>query len=250
MRAAGQLYRYAQQTSLCIEAYEACSRCEEAAEGDDHRVLRVVPARRTIYSDESLWMFVHCVEYLREMKTDPAARKYLREHVSIHWWETGFLTFGQEGGARLQQALAEDESDSPRAFVELLNRNPAGAAISEEWLAVLTGHWLDRSRHPEADDFPLRMDRCGLLDDLMELCVALQYLFPEETLSTGEAFLGYHAVVFGLATWGRADEGVPFPEQHQKGIKLVRDALDNPPKRYASRSQEEKVVWSSTGHRR
>lgn len=191
-------------------------------------------------------MFVHCMKYLREMKADPAAREYLREHVSIDWWEVGFLILGQDVGARLQQTLAEDESDNPRTFVGLLSKDPDGAAISEEWLAVLTGHWLDRLRHPEADDFPLGVDRLGLLEDFLELCAALQHLFPEETLSTREAFSGYHGAVFGLAIWGRADEGVQFAEQHRKGVKLVKDALDNPPQRYASRSQEEKVIWASS----
>lgn len=246
-RAGKHLYRYVQHTILSIEAYEACSRCEVAANREDHEGLRIVPARRTVYSDESLWMFVHCMEYLREMKSDSAAREYLREHVSIQWWDLGFFPFDHVYGARLHQTLVEDESDSPRTFVELLSKDAEGAAIAEEWLAILTGQWQDRSRHSEADDLPLSMDRRGLLDDLLELCATLQHLFPEETLSTAEVSSQFRQAIVGLTTWGRADEGVmPITEQHRRGLELVKDALDNPPERYALRSREEKVAWPSS----
>jgi len=242
-RAGRQLYRYAQNVLLIIDAYEACSRCEKRAESD-HPGLRVVPARRTIYSDEALWMFAYSMKYLRELKSDPAARAYLREHVSIPWWELAFLRFGQEFGPRLEQTRANDDEDSPRSFMAKLGGDPEGAAIAEEWLAVLTGHWLDRSRHRESDDFPADLDRFGLREDLLEICAALQHAFPEDTLSTSDAFDQYHSGVFGLATWGRENEGLSCGEMGRKGAELVSDALDNPPRRYAARSKEQPVVWA------
>ena len=209
-RAARQLYRYAQQALVLVEAFGLCTdyavkllvafaeaRVAQADPedlphgwlakyGNKGEDVRLVPASRTDESDQGLWALAYVYRYLRRLLQDRAGRVYVRESLPPESWESIQLrpAFAPDETDKMLSVLEEGQLDSPKVFVNDLCKDSQGGAIHEHWLKLLAA----QSVAPSGDEFAA-LAREETVRDLLMLCIALQDVFPEETLlAPGEDF--------------------------------------------------------------
>ena len=210
-RAARQLYRYAQRALIPLEAFDLCTNCAVrllvifaearlaqvnpedlthgwlAKYGNKGEDVRLVPASRTDESDQGLWALAYVYRYLRRLLQDRAGRVYVRESLPPESWESIQLrpAFAPDETDKMLSVLEEGQLDSPKVFVNDLCKDSQGGAIHEHWLKLLAA----QSVAPSGDEFAA-LAREETVRDLLMLCIALQDVFPEETLvAPGEDFL-------------------------------------------------------------
>jgi hypothetical protein len=279
-RTARQLYRYAQQALVPIEAYGFCNRfasffhdrCWNArfsgadpgrlphgwlAEYTDDALhgksLRLAPAGRSVTSDTALWAFTYYHKYRRTLLREPTGRDYLQENLSAQCWRRMQLgvPFQSDEIDRMLSAQAQCEVDDSRTLVENLRSDSQGRSIHEKWLRILTVEEFEPrdSFDRERDDWQNEGDYMDsrLSSDLLALCALLQYVFPRDTLMRrSERSLGEmrHLVREGLLEFG-----VPV-DRDSMGVErtwaLAADLARRRPPRYSSSEdeQDEQPAWS------
>ena len=213
-RAARQLYRYAQQALVRVEAYDLCNRfarglrgnfrCAHAAHVDLKYIahgwlgeygkgaygFRLAPTTRGLESDPALWALAYCYRYLRTLLRDPTGRDYLRENLPTECWRSIQLGAPFQSGEvdKMLSVLAEGQIDDAYAFVDNLCQDDQGCSIHEKWLELLTTERsVSENWGKSADARELTAGERGMLVfDLLMLCIALQTVFPKETLTMPE----------------------------------------------------------------
>ncbi|MHB1371336.1 MAG: hypothetical protein ACYCW7_14205 [Pseudomonadaceae bacterium] len=213
-RAARQLYRYAQEALVRIDAFSLCEdfawqvrthideACREGKELEDIRHgwlglfrdengglrFRLVPILRNPDGDLALRAYAYCRRYLSALLAADTGRDCLREGLG----ETSWLAvqvrdpFAPPEVEKMLAVLASTQVDTASEFVDGLCRDDQGQIIYDKWLKLLgTPTW----RPWMGSEIMLVMeqvakDRYSLLGCLLDLCIYLQDLFPEETLTS------------------------------------------------------------------
>jgi|GEM_PF-4776967 len=257
-RAARQLYRYAQQALVRVEAFELCGRYAQRLQAafskarrvqvdlkniphgwlwkysDDGQTVRLIPTSRSYQSDEGLWALAYHYRYLRMLLRDHTGRDYLRENLPSETWESVQLrpTFRPDEIDKMLSVLAESQIDSADVFVDNLCQDSQGLAINEEWRILLA------------------LPRVSIVArDLLLPCISLQRVFPEETLVAPGSY--FDSVVRSIIWRGVEELGARLSslegEDFVGQCELVRDVLKYAPPMYEQYEDGERLrehVWS------
>jgi len=268
MRAARQLYRYAQPTLVALEAFNDCGRFESelrsrfsyarGASVDliyiDHGWLgkygkpgedfRLVPVDYGFESDEALWAFAYYHKYRRALLGDPTGRDYLRENLAKDQWldvQRG-APFPAADIEVLESALVAAEIDEATAYVLALCQDDTGRAVNKKWMELLTTDVYELGRAEQAEEWrPTSGDRSRLIWDLLGLCIALQGVFPKDTLMPDE---DYTLAVGSIISQGLCALDIPIcDEALNREDKLAEDIASRRPARYVFRDEDE-PTWT------
>jgi hypothetical protein len=198
-RSLRQLFRYAQQAAVLVDAHATCvahsAKARKNIEGCS--ALPLIPGQRTPWGDEALWALSHCLRYLHIAKADPQCCEYLRERIAVAWW----------GGSQLSPGLTKAQSDvlisiaADRGSVgidEAINglcESDVGMSTCSAWYAALKT--------------PIHARR--LRSNLVEVCATLETLFPEESMRAAEAGRIYRDALL-LLHWECVHEADIFPD--------------------------------------
>jgi len=211
-RAARQLYRYAQQALIVVDAFDLCGDLAQSLrvqfkkarrdgtklesirhgwlgqhtdEGGSTR-FRLAPTTRCPMSDLGLWAYVYFRRYLRVLLADRTGRDYLRENLpnlpadSWHDIQKG-APFQAAEVDQLLAVLAGTQFDDHFGFADDLCRDFQGQVIYDKWMKFLaTREWPPQQ--------PSSSDPFGTRKYLLILCMSLQGVFPDETRYPGEEF--------------------------------------------------------------
>ena len=267
-RAARQLYRYAQPTLVALEAFNDCVRFESElrsrfsdARGAtvdliyiDHGWLgeygkpgedfRLVPVDYGFESDEALWAFAYYNKYRRALLGDPTGRDYLRENLAKDQWldvQRG-APFPAADIEVLESALVTAEIDEATAYVVALCQDDTGRAVNKKWMELLTTNVYELGRAEQAEEWrPTSGDRSTLIWDLLGLCIALQGVFPKDTLMPDE---DYTLAVGSIVSHGLWALDIPMcDEALNREDKLAEDIASRRPARYVFRDEDE-PTWT------
>lgn len=270
-RAARQLYRYAQQALVVVDAYDLCVEfaagvgqylrwaraggCNLAklprgwlgAYCNDDENLRLVPATTTPEADSALWAYAYCHRYLRTLLQDPTGRDYLRENLPLECWRSVQLgaPFESDEVDKMLSVLAESQFDDAYTFADNLCQDSQGRIVEEKWRKLLTTGMLERENWGKGADtrLPSISDPSQLGFDLLMLCIALQHVFPEETLTTMDE--DFRLAVGMIILLGLFELGVPDGhDERKRESKLVDDILKYRPLRYYL-AEEGDAVWDN-----
>jgi hypothetical protein len=269
MRAARQLYRYAQATLVVLEAFNDCVRFEtelrsrfgyaQAASVDlvhiDHGWLgkfgepghdfRIVPVGRGLQSDEALWAFAYYNKYRRVLLKEPSARDYLRENLHKEQWldvQRG-APFTDDEVAVLESYLDATEIDESHAYMTALCRAQDGRAVVEKWVSILATNRHERDGPEMSTELlPTTRDRSRLIPVLLGLCMALQDFFPRETLILLD-FEYRHDVSATVSEGLRTLHLPPSVEDFERRNRLAEDIASRRPPRYTLRDRDE-PTWT------
>lgn len=148
-----------------------------------HVGLSLAPSCRDSVSDLALWHYADSQRRLRVLLADRSGRDYLRGNLpDAVWWSL------QAGGPFEREEVdtmlsVEGRFDDPQSYVSDLLKDKEGEAIHRRWLALLSAppcaKWHPRWEHTTllTDE-----DRTKLCSQLLQLCIPLQQLFPDETV--------------------------------------------------------------------
>lgn len=268
-RAARQLYRYAQPTLVALEAFNDCVRFESElrsrfsdARGAtvdliyiDHGWLgeygkpgedfRLVPVDYGFESDEALWAFAYYNKYRRALLGDPTGRDYLRENLAKDQWldvQRG-APFPAADIEVLESALVTAEIDEATAYVVALCQDDTGRAVNKKWMELLTTDVYELGRAEQAEEWrPTSGDRSRLIWDLLGLCIALQGVFPKDTLLMPDE--DYTLAVGSIVSQGVWALDIPMcDEALNREDKLAEDIASRRPARYVLRDEDE-PIWT------
>lgn len=194
--AARQLYRYAQQAAVLLDAFCALASHEAAVRkrGEDYACFRLIPSTGTYQANEALWEMACCQTYMRAIEADHEQCDFLRERISVNWWLGSRLIagFSVDEVGLLTRTLNDRSAGTVSDFVEALRENSEGELVYDQWLELLSGR---------------RAGLVGLRNNLIELCACLQRLAPNETLSVGEASEIFRAAVLLVGSDGLVESG-------------------------------------------
>jgi hypothetical protein len=263
---ARQLYRYAQRALVLLEAFDLCAKFAVRLRvfligarlgelhpdqittdwltiyGYDDSAVQLVPASRTMEGDRGLWALAYCHRYLRTLLRDRDGRDYVREGLPPETWESlqRYPAFKSEDTDRLISALGEGGIDSPSAFVQRLCSDTQGRAIHEYWLELLN------AQSAEPGDMPFALTRTTTIRHLLELCIALQHRFAEETLAAPAE--DFEDAVVSLVIQRTRELGVTdgAGDEIRAASQHLQDAiLDYAPPRYEVAMKESRdSVWN------
>lgn len=263
-RAARQLYRYAQKALVAVEAFDLCIDFAKGIQGKfrwarymqvdlkyiahgwlgayerDGESFRLAPISRCAESDSALWALAYCHRYLRALLGDQTGRDYLRENVSTGRWlriQVG-IPFRPDEIDKMLLVLARVDIDDSSLFVDDLREDNQGRIIHELWLELLTTEVYEHSNEEEADPCRLTMsDRSRIASDLLEFCMILQHISPEETIYSlhDASWSAIYSIIYG----GLLESGTSDVDYEQLD-KLVDDLLWRRPPRYL---KGEPLTW-------
>lgn len=218
-RLLAQLYRYAQETAVKLEAFTDVGRLAElglgADEGEPPSLEDLSSGDRFVdeffdllikmdgpFADMAFWSYAYCHRYLVEASREPSARFFLRENLPTEWW-IGLrldIPFGKQEIVQVLEALSASESDDPAEFVALLCQDDVGEELHERWVTLLTSKQrLPEYGEPARYKLPAVENRTYLTGALTELCRVLQVRFPEQTMSREAAMTDYSACLLSRA---------------------------------------------------
>jgi hypothetical protein len=291
-KAAQLLYRYAQPTLICVDAYDLCAKYAYALHvvpsaafhtfkgvtPDSHSWLRpfsfrdhyfshpeqhvdqhwtygeddvdahLAPYGRTSESDSGLRDYAYYHKYLRALLRDPSGRDYVRESVPSDRWPAiqSESPLMPDEVDRLLSVQAKTYPDTAEAFVTNLRQDDEGSALHAKWIQLLSAA-LHGHTYPHRASW---LHRRALSGDLLRLCISLQQLFPEETLSDVRS--RFRGVVLDVMADGLYEAGAPFIASRigdritftEDASMLYRDILKWQAVRYSRRRLEDgEAVW-------
>lgn len=253
-RAARQLYRYAQQALVRVEAYDLCVEFASGLRGNllmaqhvhvdlkhmqhgwlgtyfkdvENIRLATTPSTESI---PALWALAYYYRYLRTLLRDPTGRDYLRENLPTECWlliQAGAPFEPNEVDAMLL-VLAKARFDDAYVFADNLNQDSQGNSVYKKWEELLT---TEEASRPEADAVQLTAsDRGELVWVLLMLCIALQDVFPKDTLiSAGETSRVAISAILEQGLWDCQDHGEAYDDDKEE--ELVEHLINLRPPRY------------------
>lgn len=191
---ARQLYRYAQESLLFVEAYDTMAIAAQQLELSRTTTELVLAniGGRTTYSELSLWSHAMCLHFFRALVAEPDGRAFLRTGLPTAWWVMKLsLPFGESDQAVIEQALAETE-DATEFFVALRELE-ADRGVVRRWFALLGNPSRGSS------DFDLGSDdREDVRTRLVALCQFFESVFPSDARPLLESLQRYDAILFYL----------------------------------------------------
>lgn len=162
-------------------------------------------------------------------------------------WLAGAGTVTPAEIDKLLSVQAETYPDTAEVYVTNLRRDDEGRTLHAEWLDILSAPVHGRPYHPRIGPF----GRETLSEDLLHLCIAMQHLFPEETVDDVES--SFQSMVVHVMAGGLHECGAPFIASSdpsgrvmftQDASLLYRDILKRQPVRYSRRRLEDgEAVW-------
>lgn len=224
-----QLYRYAQESLLFVEAYDTVAKA--ARELEPGRVTtELVLANaggRTTYSELSLWAHAMCLHFFRAVVAQPSGRNFLKMGLPPAWWVTKLsLPFGESDQTLIEEALADTED--AYGFFVALSELEDDRGIVERWFRLLSNPSRGSSDVDLGSD-----DREDVRTRLVVLCQFLESVFPSETRPVLEAMQRYDAILFHLLDpVPRIAEGVEDAEYASHVRAVVDQAMSCRPDRY------------------
>lgn len=268
LRYARQLYRYAQKPLVLIEAYNDCARFEHelasrfdlarhlvdvaktsygwwAKYGNPEKDYRFVPLTCSPKTDQAIWRLAYCERYREALLSEPTGRAYLRENLRTDVWVAVQypLVFPEEYVDVMGSALDSMKIDSSSNFSLELNKSDLGRALNERWAELLACPWTVGESRETREWHPTRTDREGLALKLLELCVFLQDLFPEDTL--GDRECEYRQALLDCVEYGVLETIQSFDIEDSNQIDDVATGIfDRRPDRYRE-TTDEPVAWEN-----
>lgn len=189
-----QLYRYAQESLLFVEAYDTMARAARQLE-PGRLTTELVLANiggRTTYSELSLWAHAMCLHFFRAVVAEPDGRDFLKMGLPPAWWVMKLgLPFGDSDQDLIEKALAETE-DAGDFFVALRELEEE-RGIVKRWFELLGNPFRGTSEHDLGSD-----DREDVRTRLVVLCQFLESVFPSDTRPVLEVLQRYDAILFHL----------------------------------------------------
>lgn len=271
-RTARQVYRYAQQALVRVEAYGFCNTFaftlwlgfhNARSQGVDPKPMphgwlaeyctggerfHFTSSSRSPDSDLALWALAYCHRYLRVLLQDGTGHDYLRDNLSAGCWrriQVG-IAFQPEEIERTLSVLAEAPVDDACTFVDSLCQDSQGRSIHEEWLRTLCSQKF-RQDNPDKryanwdlTDGYWHSDAVGF--DLLNLCILLQHAFPKDTL----VWRGDESLIVILELIRRGLREIGLPDGHdsfRKVSDLGYDLASRRPPRYPW-GEAGQVLWS------
>lgn len=210
----------------------------------------LAPYGQTPESDLALWDYANFHRYLRVLWQQRTGRDYLPEILPSHRWQalqTG-CRFELREIDELLSALGEDYGDTPEVFVSSLSRDDQRRTLHTKWLELL-GAAVHGERDAKYKELPTWLDRRALSRDLLHACIALQSIFPDETLpDVGGRFT---TTLLLVLISGLNECGAPFVASRSPGIvtltddgeMLFRDVLARQATRYAVSGNDGGAAW-------
>lgn len=267
-RYARQLYRYAQQPLVLIEAYNDCVRFEHelasrfdlaralvdvaktsygwwAKYGNPGEDYRFVPLSHTPKTDEAIWRLAYCERYRKALLSEPTGRAHLRENLPANVWVAIQypLVFPEDYVDVLGSALGSLEIDSSSNFSAELESSDMGRGLKEGWLKFLACRWAQVERQEMRERYPIRTDKEGLALKLLYLCVLLQDLFPEDTL--GDREYRFNQALWDCVEWGVLETIQSFDVEDLDQVEDVATGIfDRRPDRYREPT-DDPVAWEN-----
>ena len=262
MRAARQLYRYAQQVIVIVDVFEGCIRYEErlkrgfsigdisrlqsswlAAYGMPGEDFRLVPTGRSYDGDQTLLPLAYFQRYRRALLADRTARDYLRENLNAYGWErlqTGHPLSTADIDV-LVDTLETTILDEPWSYLEALLLTQAGQVAQANWASLLStnAYGDDRRERLPHRDF-VASDRMELTKQLLQVCMLFEGVFPDDTDSKEEEFLAVGTVL--TQALAQAQIELEGDEGFERERRLEDEIRDRRPTRYRFRDDDE-LVW-------
>jgi len=241
--AARQLYRYLQDAILRIDAFDFCVHASRKIEGDNRYfdIARLVPTKRTLFFDETLWSYTYSRKYFGQCLHQPTTRNYLRERMPDDWWRGTRLDipFTRGDAEVLFSALEAAPFDDPSSFGDELLSSDDGVVLYERWMLLLGSKDLDLFNCRVFKN-PTGAERRRLVGAMKWLCCALQSEFEDETLSTLAAEEEFCALTDTIAMFGLMESKVPDHDSDGVALySLVEDALKGHPYPYTDLDGDE-----------
>ena len=208
MQAARQMYRYAQAVIVIVDVFEGCIEYEKrlrrdfrgkrvtggdvnrlengwlAAYGTPGEDFRLVAASPSYDGDRVLLPLAHYQRYRRALLAERSARDYMRENLDTYEWErlqTGY-PLGTADIDALVEALDTTVLDEPWSYVDALVQKEAGQLARAHWTSLLSTNAdaEDQWRRLPDRDF-IAVDRESLIDQLLDVCMMFEAMFPDVT---------------------------------------------------------------------
>lgn len=267
MRAARQLYRYAQQVIVIVDVFDGCIRYEErlwrdfwgkrvtggdvnslkngwlAANGKPGEDFRLVPTGASLVGTPALLPLAYFQRYRRALLADRSARDYLRENLDTYEWErlqTGYPLSTADIDV-LVDTLEVITLDKPWSYVDALDTGEEGQVVQAHWASLLStnAHGEPGERNLPHRDFAAA-DREALIGQLLRVCTLFEGFFPDDTDCKEEEYLTVSMVITeALLQAGMEQEGSEGFERE----RCLADAIfDRRPARYHLRDDDE-PVW-------
>jgi hypothetical protein len=240
---ARQLYRYAQQALICIEAFDLCqkyaTRLEtifaraRAAQVDvrdarhawlvkylkDGERVRLVSRSRDSWSDRGIWALAYFHRYLRALLQDHTGRDYLRETLPVRCWDDIHLTavLLPNEVDTLLSVLEEHQIETAGDFVDNLCEDAQGRSAHEHWLEYISNGILITPASRQ-------------VVQLLKLCVSLQHIFPDETVDPPG--IDFEIAVEAIITQGAEEMWATHSGDTSDISGLINEAFDYKPPRY------------------
>lgn len=224
-----QLYRYAQESLLFLEAYDrmaSAARQLEAGRSTTELVLASIGGHTT-YSELSLWAHAMCLHFFHAVVAETDGRGLLRLGLPPAWWVMKLSwPFSDSDRALIEQALADSE-DAHEFFVSLRELEDE-AGIVKRWFQLLG--------NPSGGTNDLDLgsdDREDVRTRLVVLCQFLESVFPLEARPVLEGMQRYDAILFHLLgpvpSIAAGVEDAPYAAHV---FDVVAQARSCPPNRY------------------
>jgi tetratricopeptide (TPR) repeat protein len=222
LRKLGQLYRYAQDAAVKLEAFSASAfmvrsespSSENASDaagtaageldtGDEFtdKFLDLISQTDRPFADWALWCFAYCHKYLQELMRDRGARDYLRESLPTDWLVGGTISipFATSEIDLIVETLSTAPNDGPLEFVDALCQSEQGKSLYGRWDALLHSADWHRRYSEQQSLQPTAPNRDSLLAAMVGLCRALQARLPDQTLSAQAAAHDYSTALLSIA---------------------------------------------------
>ena len=225
--AARQLYRYAQETLLYVEAYDYAAHTIETLRDVGHyATARQIIRSACCTSDSALWAHAHWLEYLRILQHDHEGSAFLREGLPTSWWRyQPMFPFSDSEENELCLAVSEAKADEPGAFIEVLCELEYGKEKRTDWAGCLAApEPLEPGFHPS------KQDRDRLRNRLVTVCLFLKDVFPDDIMPVSEVGEEFWMVFDYLTTGLRIELLAPHhDEEGLRVLAVVNDAQLNRP---------------------
>lgn len=227
-----QVYRYAQDVAVKLEAFHAGASVaaaedpafdtffEERSPGDGELAaggsfLNLVSQTDQPLVSWSLWSYAFLQRYMREVARDGHARDLLREDLPPSWsiGDRTSVPFTEPEIDLLLDILQSNAGGDPIDFEESIVRTEPGRLLYERWDELLhSTDWRVQYTEPVHESVTART-RAALLASVVEMCRVLQVRFPEQTLSAETASNDYCLAFFSVSS--SAIRRRPAPGQGQ-----------------------------------
>lgn len=246
-----QLYRYAQETVLLVEAHDQlCERKRSLTDRGNKYALQIesFPISYRLYADTALWAYAYFRLYFGRVMSDPSGREFLREHLSMEWWRytRARACLNEDQARRLVDELAELERDEPLELSGNLHRDPLGEAIHTRWLSLMSTIDSGGASDASGQIAVSWTHRDQLIRDLLALCAQLQLAFPETTLDASHAEARFESAITCMGAAGLLECHVSRDDADgEAAFALMEKTFEGRPRRYR-RGVAERVCWPAS----